>query len=265
MSSFHNSLPIVRVLSHMTPVHTLPFYLFNIIFNIIIPPMPEPSKHIIFLRCRHQRPVCPFVHPTPVTCFPRVIRLDSVTSKHNILAAHSSWRSLLCHFFQSPVMFCLLEPNISFRTLFLKSPILYVSTIVKDQVSHANETTDTILMPYNLNLMFLIVREKVNMAGLNSGGNCPNLFCTWFLYPLNFVLLCSLSNVLTCYKVQSILFLSSYCDFYSELRSRSMNIHAVFCELISRPITLQATDKPCTIFFEVRLFSPDKLTPSGSG
>lgn len=162
--------------------------------------MPEPSKHIIFLKCRHQRPACPLVYPKPVTCFPHIIRFDSVTSKYNIFAAHSSWRSLLCHFFQSPLMFCISEANICFHTLFLKRTILYVSIIVKDQVSHPNETTDTTVMLYNLNLIFQILHENVNVAGFNSGRNCPNLFCTLFLYPLNFVWLCSLSNVLICYR-----------------------------------------------------------------
>ena len=212
----------------MIPVHALPYSLFNIFFNIIIPSMPEPSKHIIFLRCRHQKPLCPLVYPTPVTYFAHLIRLDFVTTKYNIFAAYISWRSLLCHFLQSPLTFCLLQPHICLRTLLLKSPILYVFIIVKHQVSQANEATDTIVMPYNLNLMFQIVHEKVNMAGLNSGRNCLNLFRTLFLYPLNFVRLCFfLSNVLTLLYVQSILFLSSYCDFYSELRPRIMNIHAV--------------------------------------
>jgi len=165
----------------MTPVHALPFCLFSILFNIIFSPMPEPAKHIIFRRYHHQSPVCRLVYPTPVTCFPHIIRIDSVTSKYNIFAAHSSWRSLLRHFFQSPSMFCLLESDICFRTLFLNFPVLHVSIIAKDQVSHANETTDSIAMTYNLNLMFQMVREKVNVAGLNSGKNCENLFCIWFL------------------------------------------------------------------------------------
>jgi hypothetical protein len=224
--------------------------------------MPRPSKRIVFLWCRYQKPVCPLFYPTHVTCFAHLIRLDSVTSKYNIIAAYGSRRSLLCHFLQFPVTLCLLEPNICLRTLLLKSSFLYVSIIVKDQVSHASQTTGTTVMPYNLKLMFQIVHEKANVVGLNSGRNCPNLFCTWFLYPLNFDGLCSLSNVLTLSYVQSILFLSSYCNFYSELRSRSMNIHAVLWELISRLMIWQATNKPRAIFFEVRVFSSEKLTPS---
>lgn len=131
----------------MTPLHVLPFYLFNILFNISFSPMPEPWKCIIFLRCHHRKPLCPLFYPTHVTYLAHLICLDYFTSKYSIFAVYSSWRSLLCHFLQSPVTFCPLEPNISLRTLFLKSPILCVSIIVKDQVSHAYETTGTSVMP----------------------------------------------------------------------------------------------------------------------
>ena len=99
--------------------------------------------------------------------------------------------------------------------------------IVKDQVSHANETTGIYVMPYSLNLMLQIMHEKVNVTGLNSGRKCPNLFCTLFLYPLKFDWLRSLSYILTFLYVQSILFMFSYCNFYSKLRSQIMKIQAV--------------------------------------
>jgi len=40
----HGSLPLVRILSHMYPVHALPFYFLTIRYNIILPHTPGSSK-----------------------------------------------------------------------------------------------------------------------------------------------------------------------------------------------------------------------------
>jgi len=39
----HNSPTTVVILSHMNPAHDLPFYFFDIHFNIVLPSMPTPS------------------------------------------------------------------------------------------------------------------------------------------------------------------------------------------------------------------------------
>jgi len=38
-----NSLPLVPILRHITPVHAFPCYFFNIHLHIIFPAMPRPS------------------------------------------------------------------------------------------------------------------------------------------------------------------------------------------------------------------------------
>jgi hypothetical protein len=40
----HNSPPLVRIPSQMTPVHTLTSHFFKIHFNIILPPTPKCTK-----------------------------------------------------------------------------------------------------------------------------------------------------------------------------------------------------------------------------
>jgi hypothetical protein len=94
-------------------MHGTTIKIMKILFKIIIPPMPEPSKCIIFLRWHYRKPVWTLFYSRPVTYLAYLICPDSFTSKYNIFAVYISWGSLLCHFLQPPLTFCLLEPHMS--------------------------------------------------------------------------------------------------------------------------------------------------------
>jgi len=44
LNRVHSSLPLVRILNQMCPVHALPFYFFTILYNIILPVTPGSVK-----------------------------------------------------------------------------------------------------------------------------------------------------------------------------------------------------------------------------
>jgi len=62
---FHNSPPIVSILSHINPFYALPAYNFNIYFNISSY-MPRFGERPISFRFRHQKPV--WISVLPITC-----------------------------------------------------------------------------------------------------------------------------------------------------------------------------------------------------
>ena len=54
----HKSLPLVHILSKMSPVHALPSWIFKIRFNIIRSSTPSTSKLSLSFRFLHKTPVC---------------------------------------------------------------------------------------------------------------------------------------------------------------------------------------------------------------
>jgi len=70
-----NSLPQVPKLSHKIPVYTLPFYFFNIHFNIILPFTPMASRWSL----SNQGLPGTFILPMHATSPSHLIRLDMIT------------------------------------------------------------------------------------------------------------------------------------------------------------------------------------------
>jgi len=75
----HNSQPLFPIPRHMNPVHTPPYYILQIRFNIILSYMPKFSQPSLSFRFRHQDPVRNSILPTRPThtAWERGLHLDN--------------------------------------------------------------------------------------------------------------------------------------------------------------------------------------------
>jgi hypothetical protein len=104
-----NSLPLVLILTHITPVHAFPCYIFNIHLHIIFTAMPRPSMQSLSFRF-------PFHHINNVTYPVHPILLNLITPLTRS-EEYKSRSSLLLYFLQPPVTSSLISQNIFLSTL----------------------------------------------------------------------------------------------------------------------------------------------------
>jgi hypothetical protein len=66
-SRIHNSLPLTSTLSHLNPVNTLLPFLYQIHFNIILPPSPRPSTRLFLSVIPNDIPFLCMLHTPPLS------------------------------------------------------------------------------------------------------------------------------------------------------------------------------------------------------
>jgi len=92
-------------------------YFFNILFNIIFPCTPMPSKWFLAFRTPHQNPVC--TSPLTHTChMPNLSHSSYLITSIRFNEDNRSLSSSLCSFLHYSVTSSLLGPNIFLNTLF---------------------------------------------------------------------------------------------------------------------------------------------------
>ena len=126
----HYTLLPVSILSHNNPIHAVPFFFFEIHFNIIIQSMPTlpsglfpsgfPTKTLFAFLFSHIHVMCPA----------NLILLDLIPPKYWAVKS----LKLLAMLF-SPVS-CSFLPNILISSIFSKTLSLCSSLNIRDQVSH---------------------------------------------------------------------------------------------------------------------------------
>jgi hypothetical protein len=73
---FHESPPLVPILSHINPVNTTSSYFYKINFNIILAPTSRSSYWSLSFWFTHQNPICIPLLPMRTTCLAHLIRND---------------------------------------------------------------------------------------------------------------------------------------------------------------------------------------------
>jgi hypothetical protein len=126
----HNSSSLVRIPSHINPLHALPSYFLQLRFNIIILSMPWSFKWSLFLRFPDRKSLC--IPLGPHTCHTsRQSHSPWFGTRIIFGKQHRSWRSSLCSLLQCPVTSALSDPN-----TFLNTVNLCSSLNVTGQFSH---------------------------------------------------------------------------------------------------------------------------------
>jgi hypothetical protein len=74
----YKSHPLVPILSHINPFHTIPSYLYKINFNIVQPPTPWSSQWSLSFWYFHRYPICIPLLPIRATCPKHLILLDLI-------------------------------------------------------------------------------------------------------------------------------------------------------------------------------------------
>jgi hypothetical protein len=106
----HKSPPLVPILSHINPIHTIPSYLSRNHFNIVHPPPSCTSQWSLSFWLFHQYPIC----TPPPSCYmscpshPPWLDHSNYTWKK-----YKLWSSSLCSFLQLLVPSSLFRPNTS--------------------------------------------------------------------------------------------------------------------------------------------------------
>jgi hypothetical protein len=72
----HKSPTVVPILSQINPIHTIPFYLSKIHFNILHPPTSWSSQWSLYFSLSHQYHICIPLLPIRATCPTYLILLD---------------------------------------------------------------------------------------------------------------------------------------------------------------------------------------------
>jgi hypothetical protein len=124
----------------MKLVHNLPHYFPKIRFNIILPSMPRSSEWSVFLQASQPMRATYLTHP-PLFDHPNSRLFNE---------EYKLWCYSLCNCLQPPVTSYLVGPNILLSTLFSKTLNLCSSLNVKDQVPHPYQTTEYIILCFNV-------------------------------------------------------------------------------------------------------------------
>jgi hypothetical protein len=125
----HTSPPLVPILNQSNPVHTNPFYLSKIHFNIIHLPISWSSSGLF-----------PSGFTTIRANYPAHLILLDLIILIILGEEYKLWSSSLCSFLQPPVTSSLFGPNILLSTLFLNTLNVCSSLNVREQVSHTYRT-----------------------------------------------------------------------------------------------------------------------------
>jgi hypothetical protein len=189
------SPPLVPILSQINPVHTTPFYLSEIHFNIIHPLISWSSYF-------------PSGFPTNIPCALLLSAIHAtcpaITSFLILGEKHKLCSPLLCSFIQPHVTSSLSGPNILLSTRFSNTLSLCSSLNTGDQVPHPQRTTGKVIVLYVPIFTFLDSWWDHKISGLNGTKYYSNSMSTYFLLEANFHLLLSFKNIRTVPHFQTV-------------------------------------------------------------
>jgi len=150
----HKIPPLVPIMSHMSPVHTLPNYFCKIHSNITLRSRHTLSKWPLIFRISDLR-FYAFPNSLYATCLTHPLLLDVITLTM-FGGEYKLWYFL--YNFHHPVSSIFLSPHILLSNQFSDTIILFSSVSVTDQVSQQKKTICKIL-----HLSILIVKCLWNM------------------------------------------------------------------------------------------------------
>jgi hypothetical protein len=136
----HKSPQLVPILSHINPVHNIPFYISKIHFNIVHPPTSWSYQWSLSFWLSHQYPICILL--LNHSCY--MSRPSHPPRLHNF---NYTWRRvqvmklLIMQFSPTSCHFISLRSNLFSNILSLRS-----SLNVRDQVSHPYKATGRIII-----------------------------------------------------------------------------------------------------------------------